>query len=372
MAEDEKLETILTCPVCLDSYKSGVKILQCKTGHGICEGCYERLKNNNTKNCPICKEVMTGTRNFMMEAMIKRLRRLSTGTLLSLDEDPAKKGNEEDLVNGNQAEREESIDTDENESMSPPRIETALVEAPEEVPPVSESTASTSNKRKPTQEQLERIERKRLKQQLNIGPPVQPKGTFPCIFGCPQRLGFCRLLNHARSLHRDNLTTVKCHISLTKVEATTEFKISIPTPCFRHIVFVPDFGLFVLCFKADAAKTAGLHQIISFVQIIGTCEMARVFNYSLDVKMGKYQVNCKDMVHSLAVNEEKLPAKEQCLLFTASKLASFAEVKMTITRNTGSKLRQPVEQEVKLITPESPDEGTSQAKKKKKKPKKKN
>lgn len=42
----------------------------------------------------------------------------------------------------------------------------------------------------------------------NNGPP-QPRGVFSCrIEGCVEKLPVCRMLNHVRTFHMDNLTEV--------------------------------------------------------------------------------------------------------------------------------------------------------------------
>ena len=59
------------------------RILQCSQGHAVCEACQLKLTE-----CPHCRGVYVGTRNYVLEAVIAKLQRLRTTENLILgDED---------------------------------------------------------------------------------------------------------------------------------------------------------------------------------------------------------------------------------------------------------------------------------------------
>lgn len=59
------------------------RILQCSQGHAVCEACQVKLSE-----CPHCRGVYVGTRNYVLEAVIAKLKRLRDTDNLNLgDED---------------------------------------------------------------------------------------------------------------------------------------------------------------------------------------------------------------------------------------------------------------------------------------------
>lgn len=72
---------VLLCPVCMVVFEG--RILQCSQGHAVCEACQLKLTE-----CPHCRGVYVGTRNYVLEAVIAKLQRLRTTENLILgDED---------------------------------------------------------------------------------------------------------------------------------------------------------------------------------------------------------------------------------------------------------------------------------------------
>jgi len=57
------------CPVCLDSMKPPMRILQCVSGHLVCEGCSRKMKK---VFCPTCKKDLSG-RATAMEQFLRTL-----------------------------------------------------------------------------------------------------------------------------------------------------------------------------------------------------------------------------------------------------------------------------------------------------------
>lgn len=60
-----EMEELLQCPVCFELPSSGM-VEQCIFGHHICSACREQVDN-----CPFCKKNYQGTRNFVIEELMK-------------------------------------------------------------------------------------------------------------------------------------------------------------------------------------------------------------------------------------------------------------------------------------------------------------
>lgn len=63
------LDDLLQCPVCYE-IPSG-QIFQCNEGHHVCGRCKARLSQ-----CPVCRALFFGTRNYAMEELIANVRKL--------------------------------------------------------------------------------------------------------------------------------------------------------------------------------------------------------------------------------------------------------------------------------------------------------
>lgn len=64
----------LACPVCYELF--GDRILQCSLGHSICSNCFSK-----TSLCAQCRQPYTGTRNFLLEEMVKQLIQMKNLTI---------------------------------------------------------------------------------------------------------------------------------------------------------------------------------------------------------------------------------------------------------------------------------------------------
>lgn len=71
---------VLLCPVCMVVFEG--RILQCSQGHAVCEACQLKLSE-----CPHCRGVYVGTRNYVLEAVIAKLKHLRTTDNLNLGDD---------------------------------------------------------------------------------------------------------------------------------------------------------------------------------------------------------------------------------------------------------------------------------------------
>lgn len=412
-----KLDDILSCPVCYDNFKYGKKILQCRSGHAMCETCHEKLVV-----CPVCKDMLIGTRlvgksisfvlkmktllfdyfrNFMMEEMIKKLRRLSTGALMSLDEEiPTTSVTVEQLADEpNEVSEVEEEDGDVKELQPKTVIDekkelikqkkklkrklkkiqqkrkeleagtsTEIVSAVglSQATPLSTTSLSStdcatlSKKRQLTESSngscaslYAKKLKKLLKIRLNIQNPTQPKGVFPCpITGCEITVPFCRLLNHIRWNHKDILSEIECECSMKEMIAKVDVQIQVPVEDYRHIVHVREFGLFIIVFKAIRevlGEDCAINDVTAFVKMVGTVSMAKSFNYDIKVSIGKYVAQVSDMCHHTFTSEEELPVQEQCLNLKVSKLSKFAKIQVKFLKNTGTRTRKPIKQETIII-----------------------
>lgn len=59
------MEELLQCPICFDAPIVGI-IEQCGMGHHICSECKKKVEN-----CPLCKSRYPGTRNFVVEELMR-------------------------------------------------------------------------------------------------------------------------------------------------------------------------------------------------------------------------------------------------------------------------------------------------------------
>lgn len=52
------------------------RILQCSQGHSVCEGCVKQINRHLKNECPQCRGAFVGTRNYILEEMVKQLKHL--------------------------------------------------------------------------------------------------------------------------------------------------------------------------------------------------------------------------------------------------------------------------------------------------------
>lgn len=285
----------------------------------------------------------------MMEEMIKKLRRLSTGALMSLDE-------------------EKPTNSDENE----PQTETHPLSATEEKQQLLQEQQKLQLQLKQLQQKAKELESLALpanstevtaaskppsrpaSANTNNNPqtrPIQPKGVFTCpITDCNTTLPFCRLLNHIRWNHKSKLVEIECTTDADPV-AIANIQIPIPVDDYRFIVHVREFGLFVIVLKVVRVTLEESHvinDVTAFVKMVGTVSMAKSFNYELRLAIGKYVAQLSDMCHHAFTNEEDLPVQEQCLSLKVSKLSKTAGIQVKFSRNSGPRTRKPIKQDIRI------------------------
>lgn len=342
-----------------------------------------------------------GTRNFVMEEMVKKLRRLSTGALMSLDDDVSPVAGAAKKVSECESQSDEESDNAIELSLADKKKEERKAKKKEKMKlkkqlkqqkaPMSEShvrsvseqpstsmdasvtleSASSGDLRQKTAQSkrantdpIQSLETKRQKQQiretLSLKTPPQPRGLFPCPTNdkdqpdqlCQSKIPFCRLYNHLRSLHSDRLVVTETVVDSDNLIARCELEIKVPVIDYRHVIKVKEFGLFVLVFSAERemlGEECTVNRVTGFVKMVGTVSASKNFSYKLEVAIGKYVATCADMCHYSFTDEGSVLLTDQCLALKVSKLSRFARVKVELMKNTGSRTRQPLTTDVQII-----------------------
>lgn len=58
------------------------RILQCSQGHSVCEGCVLKIQHHLNNECPQCRGPFEGTRNYILEEMVKQLKHLKASVMV--------------------------------------------------------------------------------------------------------------------------------------------------------------------------------------------------------------------------------------------------------------------------------------------------
>lgn len=74
----------LLCPVCFEMFEG--RILQCSQGHSVCEGCVKKINRHLNNECPQCRGAFVGTRNYILEEMVKQLTHLKASVMVKKTE----------------------------------------------------------------------------------------------------------------------------------------------------------------------------------------------------------------------------------------------------------------------------------------------
>lgn len=326
--------------------------------------------------------------------MVKKLRRLSTGALMSLDDDvspvagaasrefpvcgsPSNSDSEEELSRADKKKEEKKARKKEKMKLKK-QLKQKQAE-PQVVNGLDGPSTSTSNQdpgttlerkqktdpiKRPNTETTQCLEIKRQKLQilenLSIKSPPQPRGLFPCPTNdkdqperqCQSKIPFCRLYNHLRSLHSDRILVTEAIIDSNNLIARCELEIKVPVADYRHVIKVKEFGLFVLVFSAERemlGEECTVNRVTGFVKMVGTVSASKHFSYKLEVAIGKYVASCGEMCHCSFTDEGSLLLTDQCLNLKVSKLSRFARIKLELMKNTGSRTRQPISTDVQII-----------------------
>lgn len=75
------------------------RIFQCSQGHAVCETCQPKLNNA----CPHCRGIYTGTRNYVLEEVIAKLKRFRSNDNINFDEDETQQPQTDESKSTNEA-----------------------------------------------------------------------------------------------------------------------------------------------------------------------------------------------------------------------------------------------------------------------------
>lgn len=253
----------------------------------MCDRCYPKIPS---RQCPQCRSNYMGTRNYILEEMIKTLKMLKSGAAGESDAKKEKKASKS----------AEAKLTDEIAKL------VNMIPSVEEVVP--EPTALIEIREGPSAIELLRMaaqaepedddgeaEINALSDSIRDLPSrpahavAQPGGLFNCrMLGCNERVPVCRMLPHIRSLHADHLA----HQAAVNNDFVTQF--SFPYATYRRALHIPRFGLFFLIVNVKRENV--FNQITAWVQVVGRREQCRHFSYELNLRVGNRIATYKDFV----------------------------------------------------------------------------
>lgn len=235
-----------------------------------------------------------GTRNYILEEMIKTLKMLKSG---SSSETEAKK----DKKKSKSADEKLTIEIAKLVKLIPSVEEVVATEPVDPVaqdPPQSafarlQMAAAASDTDDDDLVDIQAIINA-MRQTTEPAPPrvihvAQPGGLFNCrMLGCTDRLPICRMWNHIRSLHPEHMVE---QMAIGN-DFVTHF--SFPYASYRRALHIPKFGLFFLI--VDVKKENKLNVITAWVQMVGRRDECRRFSYELNLRIGNRIATYKDVV----------------------------------------------------------------------------
>ncbi|XP_048006252.1 uncharacterized protein LOC125241698 [Leguminivora glycinivorella] len=274
------LDDLLQCPVCYE-IPSG-QIFQCNEGHHVCGRCKARLSQ-----CPVCRALFFGTRNYAMEELIANVRKLrafklggkvTTGSSGSGSNTPA-----EDAASGDQ---------DNN-------------------PAEDEDNASDQNL-------------------PPLRAPQACKGLFRCLCcknGNSIRLPAARLLNHLRYFHSPELIEGQSENG----EYVQAWQFSTVPGRIVTAVRVSDMGIFFLIIEISNES------VHAWLSMAAAPWVTNEFSYTVTISGNDREAIFSDCVWSVRSCEGFLKKRGRCLVVTgldARALVAPATIsgKLSVTR----------------------------------------
>lgn len=222
------------------------RILQCPAGHAVCEKCSTQMIE-----CPQCRLKYTGTRNYVMEEVISKFKKMNVKSIKHLD------GNlNPQITIGNKASKIES---------NAPRV----VQAPivEIIPEPDRRIRTTIT-----------------------DPPIQGGGYFECrMKNCNMLLPICRLLNHIRGYHKDFLTCIRGD---SNFEAKSFFDVLCNS--YRNAIQIADMGIFFVI--VNVTKVGTETNIKSWVQMAAPTNIAKSYRFKIKINVGSNLGTYTDVV----------------------------------------------------------------------------
>lgn len=225
------------------------RILQCPAGHAVCETCSTQMVE-----CPQCRLKYTGTRNYVMEEVISKFKKMNVNSIKHLD------GN----LNPQKSAGSKVSKIESNAPVAPEVIVEIIPEVVEPVPIRVRTTISD--------------------------PPIQAGGTYECrMKNCSLLLPICRMLNHIRGYHKDFLITLRGD---SNHEAKYVFDVNYNS--YRHAIQIADMGIFFVI--VNVTKQGSENNIKSWVQMAAPNTIAKAFRFKLKINVGSYLGTYADVV----------------------------------------------------------------------------
>lgn len=225
------------------------RILQCPAGHAVCETCSTQMSE-----CPQCRLKYTGTRNYVMEEVISKFKKMNVNSIKHLDGNlnpPITVGSKSSKIESN----------------------AVRVVAPE---PIIEVIP-------------EPIAERRVRTTIS-DPPIQASGTYECrMKNCNMLLPICRLLNHIRGYHKDFLTCIRGDSNL---EAKSFFDVLCNS--YRNAIQIADMGIFFVI--VNVTKIGAETNIKSWIQMAAPNNIAKAYRFKIKINVGSNLGTYTDVV----------------------------------------------------------------------------
>lgn len=129
------------------------RILQCNQGHSVCESCVKEINRHLKNECPQCRGAFNGTRNYILEEMVKQLKHLKASVMVKKPTATAagtSDANANPLENGNS-------DADDTEMIDDMKLSRAIATLVASIPKPSTREPAPTEPIIPLRERLESI-----------------------------------------------------------------------------------------------------------------------------------------------------------------------------------------------------------------------
>lgn len=127
---------------------------------------------------------------------------------------------------------------------------------------------------------------------------AQPGGLFNCrMLACTERLPICRMWNHLRTFHSAHMVE---HPVLDNDFAT---HFSFPYESYRRALHIPRFGLFFFIVNVKK-ESKHSNEITAWLQMVGRRDQCRRFSYELNLRIGNRVATYKDVVRTIVSSHQ--------------------------------------------------------------------
>lgn len=241
-----------------------------------------------------------GTRNYILEEMIKTLKMLKTGSSSDSDaKTDSKKSKSADEKLTNEIAKLVKLIPSVDEVVAEPVVIPAVPEEQLSAIELLRLAAASegdfddlANIDELIQSMNQPVDDEPARPNRVVHANPQPGGLFNCrMLLCNERLPICRMWNHIRTFHVANM--------FEQVAVGNDFvtHFSFPYATYRRAVHIPRFGLFFLI--VNVKRENHFNKITAWVQLVGRREQCRLFSYELNLRVGNQIATYKDFVSSV-------------------------------------------------------------------------